>query len=462
MAQLADLPVTLPWLDASGRVRMRTESVRFARLPSGRWRSIEPLFAGQIAGPHARTTYRRALELADRAGAPAPVRYARAVTDPGRELAGSFVVGRSEEIVTEIAGREGRLFGWASQWEIDSVGHNDERLPAELWEAGRCETCTASIGEALLVERRCRSCLRAESGLTPVVIRALRLWAEDAPLLFWDTETDGLVELDLERRVVGRAPAIWDLGWQARGARTPGGYGSRALLRSAPLPLRVARLSGVDPAAPTRGDDRRAGLLGFARAARGQTLVGHNAALYDEPILAENYRLEGLPVPDALAAGSTFDTLPLARALFPPRAEGSPERHTLAALAAFFGVATPAGFHTALADVATTAGIWDALLAVAVERAGGPERAARLGRLLDGSLAPEVLYSWVRSDCPTCGRAEWGHAKWERPCRRCYEATLPVRATCAECGETDAMQFPPAGEYRCRICRQATPAAASA
>ncbi len=138
-----------------------------------------------------------------------------------------------------------------------------------------------------------------------------------------------------------------------------------------PIPLFVARLTGIsdaDVAGAPRIAEALAGLREFAGDA---TLVGHNAA-FDRDHLAAAARRSGTPP----LASAWFDTLEAALLLFPEL-----DRHALPILVEELGLSWPA--HRALPDAEATA----AVLAHLARRAAGLADVER--RLLESvSWAP--------------------------------------------------------------------------
>jgi len=142
----------------------------------------------------------------------------------------------------------------------------------------------------------------------------------------------------------------------------------------APIPLFVARLTGIsdaDVAGAPRVAEALAGLRDFAGDA---TLVGHNAA-FDRDHLTAAARRSGTPP----LASTWFDTLEAALLLFPEL-----DRHALPILVEELGLSWPA--HRALPDAEATA----AVLAHLARRAAGLADVER--RLLESvSWAPLPL-----------------------------------------------------------------------
>ncbi len=135
-----------------------------------------------------------------------------------------------------------------------------------------------------------------------------------------------------------------------------------------PIPLFVARLTGIsdaDVAGAPRIAEALAGLREFAGDA---TLVGHNAA-FDRDHLAAAARRSGTPP----LASAWFDTLEAALLLFPEL-----DRHALPILVEELGLSWPA--HRALPDAEAAA----AVLAHLARRAAGLADVER--RLLESRL----------------------------------------------------------------------------
>ena len=183
-------------------------------------------------------------------------------------------------------------------------------------------------------------------------------------LVFIDSETTGLdpdrdrvielgaVRTDRRLRVVDRFSALVDPG--------------------VPLPLFVARMTGISETELTHAAPFADVYPEFVRFVAGATLVGHNIA-FDLGLVAAEARRAGLP---ALRLAA-FDTLDAALLLFPEH-----DRHALAVLAVALGVERPS--HRALPDAETTRDLFAALC----RRAAGlaqPER-----RLLEAIAWPPL------------------------------------------------------------------------
>jgi hypothetical protein len=439
------ITLELPGRDAGGRLTWMSRQIRLVRDGDG-WRSADPILAASIRGPFAATVYHRALRLrAGADGVPVPPRRARPVTEQGRRAA-TILGGRAPaelEIVLQIGEREARAFGWASEWPSDAdPARNDTP-------AGACIECGAT--GATLDDPdggRCPRCAAQHARIAPVVLRAIRLWATDAPLLFYDTETDGLVRLDERRSIVGSTPRVWDLATLARRANArvvgPEVRGTGSIIAGEPLPIRISKLTGADRELPLRGRDGQSVWGSFALAAKGKTLIAHNGALFDEPIV----RAEAARFGVSLAPDGWFDTLPLARELYP-----NAESHALGRIAKTLIVPETGGLHRAIADTRLLSGVWDRLIDRAIGLVGGRER-ARLFALADRPLPEHELYRWIENVCVDCGARSLAQKSFSR-CDRCREAARPHAATCQVCGESDRLDAEPAGAYTCRICASA-------
>jgi DNA polymerase III epsilon subunit-like protein len=437
------ITLELPGRDAGGRLSWISREVRLVRDADG-WRSADPILAVSIRGPFAATIYHRALRLGTAPdGSPLAPRRARPITEQGRRAA--VVLGARVpaelEIVTRIGEREARAFGWASEWPSDADPSRNDTP------AGACIEC-GSIGATLDDPDgpRCPRCAAERAQVHPVVLRALRLWASDAQLLFYDTETDGLVRLDERRAILGRAPRVWDLAQLVRRANArvvgPERRGNGSIITGERLPLRISKLTGADPELPLRGREGRSVWGSFALAAKGKTMIAHNGALFDEPIV----RAEAARFGIAIDPAGWFDTLPLARVLLP-----QVESHALCRLAETLLVPSSGGLHRAIADTRLLSGVWDRLIDRAIWSVGGKERAKTLA-FADRPREERELYGWLENSCTDCGAKSVAHKVFPR-CDACREAAKPHAATCVICGETDRLDFEPKGDFTCRICR---------
>ena len=138
-----------------------------------------------------------------------------------------------------------------------------------------------------------------------------------------------------------------------------------------PIPLFVARLTGISDADVAGAPGIADALAGLHEFAGDATLVGHNAA-FDREHLAAAARRSGAPP----LSGDWFDTLEAALLLFPEL-----DRHALPVLVEELGLSWPA--HRALPDAEATA----AVLARLARRAAGLAEVER--RLLESvSWAP--------------------------------------------------------------------------
>lgn len=192
-----------------------------------------------------------------------------------------------------------------------------------------------------------------------------RLLQEEPTLVVYDLETTGLLD-DLADPM----PEPWELAALRIHPDGRREAGTRIMRLGRPIPPGAVAVTKVDPLLPDReGLDPREVLTGFARLVEGAVLVGQNIVRYDNPLLAHAYALHGLVAPRALLdPRRCIDTLPLAEAIYPKGAPGSPARHRLIDLAAHLDLPIPPDLHRAGVDVALTARVCGALLA----RAGLP------------------------------------------------------------------------------------------
>ncbi len=86
-------------------------------------------------------------------------------------------------------------------------------------------------------------------------------------------------------------------------------------------------------------------LLGFAEFVKGAVLVGHNNFGYDKPLLARQYKENGLALPEIKGE---FDTLPIAKLFYPEL-----ENYKLSTLCSRFSIVNECA-HNALGDITAT------------------------------------------------------------------------------------------------------------
>lgn len=200
--------------------------------------------------------------------------------------------------------------------------------------------------------------------------RALALIEGGRPLLVMDTETTGL------RPVRGSGdpePRIYQLAALRREPDGETRFHSRLLNPGVAIDAEWATARGFDPEAPMRdGEEPGPVLRRFAAWAAGCVLVGHNIEAFDLPVMVAEHARLGLPAPIAYLprAGTTVDTIVLARSLWSARATERPVDHTIANVARHLGLEVDeAALHDAGADVRLNLAVLDALHAVLRERA---------------------------------------------------------------------------------------------
>jgi DNA helicase II / ATP-dependent DNA helicase PcrA len=210
-----------------------------------------------------------------------------------------------------------------------------------------------------------------------LVFRLAQLWraADHRPLLdyvLFDFETTGA---DPARCELVEIAAI-----RFEGGREVGRFES--LVRpSGPIPPGATQVHGITDAMVADAPLPAPALQEFLTFLGDRDLVAHNGAGFDFPILRRLARAHGLPRP----ANALFDTLALARRLFPG------ERASLAALIDRFGIKAEAR-HRALDDCRCLAEAFDnmqELHLTAMRRRGGRESLApaALALHLDGGAA---------------------------------------------------------------------------
>ena len=186
-----------------------------------------------------------------------------------------------------------------------------------------------------------------------------RVVAEDARLV-WGTEGVSLAPSPLASVPLGRAAiCVIDLETSSLRANATAVTELAAVRLNGGRPVRELEVAGPGASSPVA-------LRGLSHMARRAAIAGHNVR-FDLRFLDELTRA----ATGARVAAPVVDTLVLARRLLGTRIE----RHTLDALAEFFGVPDPP-CHRALADARATAAVLVRLVELARERG-----AATLGDL---------------------------------------------------------------------------------
>jgi DNA polymerase III alpha subunit (gram-positive type) len=200
--------------------------------------------------------------------------------------------------------------------------------------------------------------------------KCLALYRSGRPLVFYDTETTGLINPGQP------LPFIWELAGIKRDADGTYSGGAAILKIGVPVPAEADLRHRDANALILTGHPPVTVLSRFARFIAGAVLVGHNIDRFDSILLAEAYRRVGLPVPlEVTDHAHSLDTLRLAWELFPPRGEpGSPANgFGLGKLAAWLGIKVEeTDLHGAEAD----ARLCEKLLSVLIPAAEAVERNA--------------------------------------------------------------------------------------
>lgn len=202
--------------------------------------------------------------------------------------------------------------------------------------------------------------------LDPLLLRSLAQFHSGRPLVVFDTETTGLPQPGLP------PPRIWQLAAmkleKGRADLTHevllnvGDVLSADVVRICQVDANISLLHGHEPVLV---------LAKFARFIEGAVLVGANIVNFDNPIMAEEYRRSGLPIPvQFLDPGWTIDVTLMARALYPSGSRPAPTdpvsgrpSNALINLGRYFGCQfDEAALHGATADVALARQVLDALL----------------------------------------------------------------------------------------------------
>jgi DNA polymerase III epsilon subunit-like protein len=203
-----------------------------------------------------------------------------------------------------------------------------------------------------------------------LLTRALALIEGGRPLLVIDTETTGLRP---PRGSGEPEPRIYQIAALRREPSGETRFHSRLLNPGVAVEAEWAAARGFDPEAPMRdGEESGPVLRRFAAWATGCVIIGHNIEAFDLPVMVAEHARLGLPAPIAYLprAGTTVDTIVLARSLWPARATDRPVDHTIANVARYIGLEVDeAALHDAGADVRLNLAVLDALHATLRERA---------------------------------------------------------------------------------------------
>ena len=200
------------------------------------------------------------------------------------------------------------------------------------------------------------------------------LLASGRPLVFYDLETTGLdKEIWLPDGSRSRMPRVWQMAAVRREADGSEKSAERILDCGEPLSADIIRVCGLQPAdadLPQReGRAPREVLPRFAEFLRGAYLVGHNIVGFDNPLLAYEFALAGLPPPlQLLDKRLCIDTMILSRELF-AGAKRFPVNGSAKASARLIDVGTffacdfdPTKLHGAMADTRLTCQVFDGLV----------------------------------------------------------------------------------------------------
>jgi DNA polymerase III epsilon subunit-like protein len=170
-------------------------------------------------------------------------------------------------------------------------------------------------------------------------------------VVFFDTETTGLIDKNPEAEIVEYAGATWDDG-------NVTGEFHRYVLPKNGCPEGAAKVNGYDEALWKSRSARpfvAADRLNLAQRLDGMMLGGSNPGFDKAMIRAECARLE-LPPPDW-----SYKHLDLGAFGLLLQLEGEVANAKLETLAAYFGL--PHEAHTAMGDVKASIGVWEACFA---------------------------------------------------------------------------------------------------
>lgn len=206
----------------------------------------------------------------------------------------------------------------------------------------------------------------------PLLTRSLAQSRSGRSIVVFDLETTGLLKPGLPTPRAWQLAAV-KLSVDKDTKKLAEVAASTAILNvGTRLPEVVASICSVDPDLPLlKGWDPVMILARFSKFLDGAVLAGQNILGFDVPILAEEYRRVGLPVPIQLTdPGWCIDTTLMARKLFTgggavptDPATGRPS-NKLNVLGTWYGCEfDEATLHDAMADVRLTAQVLIALLA---------------------------------------------------------------------------------------------------
>ena len=196
--------------------------------------------------------------------------------------------------------------------------------------------------------------------------KCLSLYRSGRPLVFYDTETTGLINPGQP------LPLVWQLGVARTGPNEVRREGKMTINIGMPIPAAAILRPDVKPDRPLSGRPPLEVLPRFTAFIDGAILVGHNIDRFDSILMADAYRRAGLPVPPlVLDHTQSLDTLQLAWKIFPPRGEPGcpPNGFSLGALCVWLGIEVRE-LHDALDDVRACEKLLPALIRAteAIER----------------------------------------------------------------------------------------------
>ncbi len=167
-------------------------------------------------------------------------------------------------------------------------------------------------------------------------------------IVFFDTETTGLIDKDPNAEIVEYAGATWDDG------KVSGEF-HRYVMPKNGCPEAAAKINGFSPelwAARSAREFCGADCVNLSQRLDGMMLGGSNPAFDKAMMRAESARL-GLKPPDALYKHLDLGAFGLLLQL-----QGEIENAKLETMAEYFGI--PHEKHTAMGDVKASIGVWEA------------------------------------------------------------------------------------------------------